>query len=496
MGSYFLKNKNLFFLIFLISIVIGIYFPIFYTEYLYTDEANQIWLTKKGINYQTSVPQGRYITYIIMEWLFGYINTVHDVIYVRLFSFFGWIFCLPIWFFIINKLCIKSKFSKVLVMLFMIYLISMPPFIIYIGWSACMQMFIACTSALLAGYLLYNGINYIDNRVTISTSVIIVTIFLGLMSLFTYQNCYGCFFIPFFIHFISTKKFSKTIYIGIIFSLATFIIYYAFFKYSLNVSSLAKSERTTLTTNPVNKLLFFFARPLQSAFHFTYIFNEKSIIGFIIYTSVSFAWLLINYIRQKTKKFSEKITYLFGLNLFAIMIYLPSLIVKENYSSNRTLFALDLFVFFLVAETLFSLIKRNKIQLITASGIGALFLLNAWYNYNKQFIDPLKIEYDFLKKNISESYKPDMSAVYFICPSEKFFENKYNITPSWDEFGQPSTSKLWVPDPLIRQLIFEKIGDRQVADKILIKCWPSEDAFDHSGDLMLKKSMIIKMNEY
>jgi len=487
------KYIDFIFLLFIIAAVLAIYFPVFSAEYLYTDEASQLWLTKKGINYQTSVPQGRYITYVIMKWVFSYINNIHQVIYARLFSLIGWIMCLPIWYYIISKICNKNGFSKALVLLFMVYLITMPPFIIYIGWSACMQMFIACTSALVAGNILYNDINCISVTEKMSSFKILIIFCLGLIALFTYQNCYGCFFIPFFIHFISEKKFSKRIYIGMFFSLFTFIIYYFLFKYSLSVSNLVPSERNSITTNPLNKLLFLFYSPLNSAFHFTYLFNEKSIYGFIVYGFIFSIWLLVNLLVNKTTIFSEKVKYFLGLNLFAILIYLPSLIVKENYSSNRTLFALDLFVFFLVAETVFSCVKRKNLDYIITVFLSTLFLLNAWYNYNKQFIDPLKLEYNFVKNIIMQRFKPGILTVHFICPSEYLFKEKYNIATSWDEFGEPSTSKKWVPEPFIRQLILEKTGDMLIAQNIEIKTWSSKEDFEKSSELILNESLLIEI---
>ena len=61
--------------------------------------------------------------------------------------------------------------------------------------------------------------------------------------------------------------------------------------------------------------------------------------------------------------------------------------------------------------------------------------------------------------------------MYFIRPTENAFEEKYGIVASWDEFGIPSTAKKWVPEPLVKQLIFEKTGNRQTAENILVKSY-------------------------
>jgi hypothetical protein len=491
-----MNRTDFIFLFFLIAVVLAIFYPVFFADYLYTDEATQLWYTSKKLNFQTSVPQGRYLTYKIFEWIFSYIHTVHHVIYARLFSLFGWLMCLPVWYFIIKYMAVKNKLSKMTVMLAMIYLISMPPFTIFIAWSACMEMFIACTTSLLAGYLLYNGLKEdIDKKIYLSTTRIVLAAALGIIALFIYQNCFGCFFIPFFIHFIATKKITKIAYIGAAFSLLIMGVYYLIFKYTINIYAVEASTRSALATNPINKLLFLFIGPLATSFNFTFIFNEKSIASLLAYLVIAFSWLFANSFIQKNKSFSEKLVYLLGLIAFAILIYLPSLIVKENYSSNRTLFALDLVVFLLVAETIFSIIKKEWIKYTTVGLLGILFLINAGYNYRKQFLDPVKEEYALLASFINQHFQPGITTIYFISPGENTFKEKYGICSSWDEFGVPSTAKIWVPEPLIKQLIFEKTGDRKLAEKITINTWISYEAFLDSGKSPSKNILFINMQE-
>ncbi len=493
MNYYLNKRYNYIFLLFLIVAIIAIYFRVFTSEYLYTDEANQLWLNKKGINYQTSVPQGRYLTYKIFEWVFNGINTINKVIYARLFALAGWVLSLPIWFFIINRVAAKNKISKALVLLLMIYIITMPPFIIYIGWSACMEMFIGCTCALIAGYTLYVTIEFKRNTIILSLFQMVLCMAFGLIALFTYQNCYGCFFIPFLLHFISVKKITQTILIGLAAAIVTYGIYYLIYKYSLHFYSLPISDRGALAINPINKLFFLFTRPLATAFHFTYIFNEKSIVGLIVYLIFSLTWLVNFLLLKKDKLLSNKMEYLIGLFIFLVLIYLPSLIVKENFSSNRTLFALDIFVFIIFFDGIFSFIKKEMHTYIFAGFIGFLFLVNAWYNYNLQFLDPIKMEYSLLNKIISARYKTTIKTINFICPTEEAFKNRYGITSSWDEFGIPATAKIWVPEPLIKQLIFEKTGNRQIAEGVVVNSWINKETFDQSGKGLLNQSLLIDM---
>ncbi len=456
------------FLLFLAVMVMCIYFPVFYSDYLYTDEAVQVWLSRKGLNYQTSVPQGRYISYLLFEWFFRFIHTIHDVVYARLFSLLGWLLCLPIWYWIINTVIANNSLPKVLVQLFMVYLVCMPPFTIYVAWAACMEMFIGCTAALAAGYILYSGIRFTDKKTAVPLVNIFGAVAFGLLALFTYQNCFGCFFIPFIIHLAASKKMSRVIFIGIVFSLATFIIYFLLFKYSIKNSAVEVSSRSSLANNPVDKLLFFFAKPLQSAFHFTIILKDKSVAGFVFYVLVVGLWLLNFFLAEKTKPLKLVLTYFAGLFILLVLIYLPSLIVKENYASNRTLFALDAAVFFLVAITVFTSLKTPSYQLFTGAVVAIFFIANAWYNYRFQFLQPLTCEFNLVKKVVVKNYRPAITIVNVVCADENSFENKYHINACWDEFGQPSTSKPWAPSPMIKQLVFELTGNRTTAENLII----------------------------
>jgi len=128
-----------------------------------------------------------------------------------------------------------------------------------------------------------------------------------------------------------------------------------------------------------------------------------------------------------------------------------------------------------------------------AGVLSVLFLSNAWYNYRQQFLTPVKTEYSLVKNFIANQYQPATTTIYFICPGENAFKEKYGINPSWDEFGIPSTAKNWAPEPNIKQLIFEKTGDRRLAEKITVKSWANKAAFENSGVIIPQGGLLIDM---
>jgi len=177
-----------------------------------------------------------------------------------------------------------------------------------------------------------------------------------------------------------------------------------------------------------------------------------------------------------------------------VFIYLPSLIVKENYASNRTLFALNLAVFFLVANTLLTAIKKYRARLAAVVVLSSVFVANAYYNFTRQFLKPVKTEYRTVRAFIETNYHPGIDTVYFIQPHEDFFVRKYGITRSWDEFGVPSTFFNWVPEFFVKQVIFEKTGNRKVAEKIITKQWADKQQFSDSSHPS-QNAMVIDVEE-
>jgi hypothetical protein len=490
-----MKRADFLNILFLIVIALAIYYPLFYSEYLYTDEAVQLWLYKKGSGFQMFQSQGRYITEKLFQWLFNRVGTVHDIIYIRLFSLCGWLLVVPAWYYIIRKVVIKEGLPQLLTGFAILYLVCTPSFSISVSWASCLELFIANTAGLISGYILYASIKYENSNVNVPFWTIIASTVFGVISLFTYQNGFGCFLIPFLLHLLANPKKLRLFFIGAGVYLFIYIVYYLLFRYSIRVNHLEASNRTSLHINVWDKLKFFFTRPLSSSFHFTYLFNEKSIAGVIAYLLVFTIAVGAYWLRFQTLKSVKRIEQLILVISLLMIIYLPSLVVKENYSSNRTLLALNMAVFLFVVITLLHFIKKVRIKQLVVFIASALFVFNAWYNFNKQFLAPVTNEYKQIRTFIEEKYQPGIDTFYFIRPMENFFAKKYYVTRSWDEFGVPSTFFEWTPEFFIRQVIFEKTGNRQLAEKLMTRNWLGTDLYLKSGEQASVNILLINTEE-
>jgi hypothetical protein len=491
-------RKDVIYLLILISAALFIFYPVFYTEYAYTDELVGLWQwqSKIGDSSGTLLQYGRYITGRLAELLFGSVSTIKELTWIRLFSLAGWLLSIPVWYYILKKITQKEKLHSMLAFFSVLYLVCTPSVAISIGWAACFEMWLANTLGLLSGYFLYRGISNEDGRIKFSGWLFILSLIAGVLCLFTYQNCFGCFLLPFLLVLISSEKLIRNIYIGIAVYFLIYAVYYALFKYSLRVNHIDETIRTGLHINVGNKLPFFLLRALSSAFHFTYIFNENSIAGIIFYLIIAGGWLIVNFLQRKGQSIFFKLKYFAFVFCLLGLIYLPSLVVKENFASGRTMFALSIAVFILVAATFLSIKIENRKQVIVVAVLSFFFVVNAWFNFNKQFLQPVAKEYGEVRKFISDKYSEAIDTVYFIRPHEDFFVREYSITRSWDEFGVPSTFFGWTPEFLVKQVILEKTCKREVADKLNVKSlWIGKDEFLKTSDTVLPKNIMLVNTE-
>ena len=458
----------------LIGLALLLFFPMAWSQYLYTDDNVMLWHYRKGAGFHMGNEQGRYLADLLFSFLFSSIDTIGQVRWLHLFSLLGWLFCLPIWYFIFNRVVRKEGLHPMIPFFAVLYLICCLPFTESIVWATTVELFIANTAALIAGYILYSYR---------SVGAIILAIVFALISLFSYQSGIGCFLLPFLLHLVSKKKLSRSILIGIGIYFLCFILYDVLFHLQLRYWHIDPSNRAQLASDPLNKALFFLGRPLACAFRLNWIVNEHSSIGMIVYILIIVGYVLMNIFPASSRDsgyWISRLRYLLTVLGLLVLMYLPSLAVKENWASNRTLLALDMAAFLLLFTSLLRVIRTEKSRRMMALLFGFLVFVQAEYNLRFVFLGPVTEEYRLVRNYIETHYNPETRTVSFIRPSYDLFRRKYGVNSSWDEFGIPSFSPEWAPDPFIRQVVFEKTGSRPIADSLVIQNWKDKAAWQHS----------------
>lgn len=464
-----MQRKDLPQLLLLMILVPVLYYPVFSSEYLYTDEAVQLWHYKPGADYHMFLPQGRYITDLLFQFLFSRADTVHDVIYIRLFSLTGWLVCIPVWFYIFKRIARDQSLPAWLPFLTTLYLICTPAFSISIGWASCLELFVANTAGLLSGYFFYQSISPTAKGTPTKLAYIFGSIVLGLVSLFTYQNGFGCFILPFVLLLIAKPGKWKNLFFSIGFYLLVSSLYFILFKIQLNRSGITEISRTGIEIHFINKVKFFLSKPLTAAYHFNYLITETSIAGVIASMVLLGGTFGLYYVQLKKQlHYRNACLQMIILVVLWVMIYLPSLLVKENYSSNRTMLALSMGVFIFIIVLFAKQLQGRKGRLVMI-GVCSLLVANAVYNFHFNFLKPVVREYQLLRPAIISAVKPGVDTVYLIQPAEDFYVKKLGLTRSWDEYGVPSIFFGWVPEFFIKQVIYEQTRDRAKANQLVIQ---------------------------
>lgn len=477
-----MQRKDFYLIGFLSVVVLLIFYPLFYSNYLFMDEAFQIWNYKSVPGFYMFIDQGRWLTEILERWLFGFVHTMQDMKYLRLLSLFGWLLCLPVWYLVIKRLMGDVPQYKYLPFFTCLYLVTSLPFIVSVQWATCLQFFIAHTCGLLSGAVVLQGMRFVDDRLRISAGSVMAASTLGMVSLFTYQSAFGCFLIPFLLHFISVKTVKKEkVYVtGLAFYFIAYVVYFGLYKLSLYINHIPHDPRTTIHIDVLDKIKFFLARPLERSFRFTILTDEDSKISKVYYGLMLAAVAIAAFIRFGKTNRLQAVKYLAATGFIFFISYFPSLVVKENYASNRTLLALNTCVFIVCLEMLLYFIKNKTVLELAGFAAVVVFIISARYNFRNEFLRPVQQETAALKNYIQQHYNNSIETVYFIRPSEYFISEKYHINKSMDELGVPSTCWHWVPEPFTRQMVYEATGNKEEAARLTIKQWPDKQSYVQS----------------
>jgi hypothetical protein len=492
-----LQRKDAYFLGFLYLVVLLIFYPVCFTEYVYTDEVVQLWNYRPGSGFTMFAQQGRWLTELLVSRTFQAADHFRDITYIRMFSLFTWLVCLPIWYVIINRVVARGPGYEYLPFFTCLYLVTSLPFSITVQWASCVELAIANTAGLTAGAIWYFAIRDKEKFWSIPVKAALGSTAAALVSLSAYQSGFCCFVIPFLFHFVSAYTLRKdlTLIKGLAFYFLMYAVYFTIFKVWLLINHMGGDARTGFTDNPFYKVGYFLAQPLKRAFWFNMVINNKSILGRALYIVLLGGWVLLAYIRFGKKNWKTAFKYLAVSSIIFVLAYLPSMVVKENYSSNRTLLAIDMCVWFVCAEMVLFLVKSIQLRRIIGFSLATVFLIAGWYNFNKQFLRPIHEEYMAVKNYVHKHYNKNITTVYFIQTTEDAFQRKYNLQFSMDEFGVPSTFFDWVPDEFTRQLVYELTGKREIANQLTVKVWDDAESFARSGERVTENTLVLNVPE-
>ncbi|WP_207511392.1 hypothetical protein [Longitalea luteola] len=474
-----------------VLVLLVIFFPLFQVNYAYLDDFHQLWFNEKGATYNIWFIHGRVLGGLLMDKAFTSINTIDAVKLYRIFSVLGWALAICVYVSVAIQWARYKLIDSRLVLVSAVYLACSLSVAIANGWGGtCFEICLTFMAGLLSGHLLYAQLKKHHRFLAIPIPMQLLVLLLGVTSLFTYQIGIGMFLIPFFLHF-NSRRFERPDHIlltGIISFLTIIAIYYLLYKFHLKMEGIEEPERANLTFNILKKISFFVGVPTAQAFSFNFLFNLHSIISQLFYILAIAVWVLHAFLTQRKKPVINKIIYIAGTFALLMLIYLPVMATVENYSSYRSMLALNLAVMLMLTNMIIEWIKNSSGKNGFAIGAMILFAGVGFYNFRYNFLQPVLKEYQVVRTYIEKHYTPGIAKVYFLRPPERLYKDHYGIHYYRDEFGVPLTFKDWVPVPFVKQVIYEITHDKSIAQKTEVVMFNYDDATSFNKQVALKEA--------
>ena len=186
--------------------------------------------------------------------------------------------------------------------------------------------------------------------------------------------------------------------------------------------------------------------------------------------------------------------YIFILMLFYCLSYLPNLISVENSVSYRTMGTLIFITSFLFISALSEIQHYRGIAVILQSLVVLLALLSAYYNNHHAVAKIQSDEYTAVKEVSQKQIVKGLPESIAVIQSkgDLFIKKKIILQQVTDEFGIQSNSRDWVPEPFIRQLLFELTGNREKAKRIPVMVYNSKNPVN---DSITKRALVIDVDK-
>lgn len=459
-----------------ILLLFVIFYPVFTAQYVYTDEAHQLWHNDDNTNFIMFFESGRGVSGLIMQKLFPALKTMSEIKWIRVLSFTGWVVAVIVWNVILNSWKKRFTLNEHWAFFLSICLPCSITLAIVIGWAVQAGLFPGFIFGLVSGHLLFTHV-YTRKDLRIPPVTILVVLLLGLGALFCYQPMFGAFLLPFFLYHLYNryKKIDRVMYIGVGFYLAICLLYFILFKYFLSLYGIGASDRSVLSVHPLEKISFFFSQPLAQAFSFNFLYNMHGIFSQAFYPLMWAVWLFSVFAFDKEQPLTYKLAYIVRVLLLMMLMYVSVMLPRENFSAYRTMLCLNLAGTMLLTDAILRLFSKSRFKNSIPYLACGIVVVVAWCNFNLNFVRPLQKEYQAVHTYFQQNYNSATTSIYFVRPQDDLFKRLYNQNLFKDEFGLPSTHKDWTPEPLMKQMVFEATGNRTRARQTVVVNLPFEE---------------------
>ena len=399
--------------------------------------------------------QGRVVYGVMTKWLFSQFYYISDLRYVRIISLIG----IVIFSQFLYRAYLLAGWRKIEGGCASIITCLMPAFGVYAAWATCFMVIYGALVGFISGELCLKSYQYFrlkTDRIKGAT-ILVASILLLMISLMTYQPSATAFWLFIAIALFMPKKnsedlFRKGLYCLIVFAGITMVYFILFKAKLLPFASQQWGSRGDLTNNPIEKLIFFLKSPLYDTLSLFNILQKK----FIISTTVAtVCGVMILGMYRRIRRIKQQ-KWLFLLVFFGLipLSCLANLVSADDWMPFRSQGVLgSLIVFYLLLSL--KEIFNQKVTRIIMPCLLVAFCLITYKNVTYGFIEPRKQELKLIRNAVRRPLSCQPKEILFVRPNwwnHSLVKNGYRIRY---EYGYPSTSAIYVPNPLLNLIARE-----------------------------------------
>lgn len=433
-----------------IVFVLALYMTPLAYHYAYTDTYEFLYNARNANFINVFIQGGRPLFGLMNKSILTRLDSVDQLMWARLVGTLG-VFAAATMVFLIFKRWLNSIAVGVMGAFFFL---ASPGATLAGLWVANFQQGWSLALALVGGLLVSDAL---DESNAGRKKIIQLTcgVVLGLCSMFLYQPGYTAFVAPALIVFLRKWNSRRVITFMAIYFLL-YLAYIVIFKLTIVISGLPPLGRSNFTTHPFLKIGWFVVYPFLMTMEDNFLFYPAVVqwlFAAITLTVIGFG--IVRSYGEVSSKIKVERTVL--LALFFVAAYIPNLVSSDNEVYYRTLPALFLLKWILVINgTLF--LPSVPARWLAGAAI-VVIAINAWYNSMVGFVLIQSREYSLVRTEVQRllpKLKKEKRLV-FIRPSFELLAEQGLVRRAvTDEFGNLSTSRNWVPDPMVRQILREQ----------------------------------------
>lgn len=472
--------------LFLCALLILCYGSVVYATYGFSDDYTELLAHLSGNRYPwvARMASGRPINAVLNDLAFLLVPNIGALRYLRLLSIFGvagtaWVIYLALTY---------AEWDFWQAICAALIITSLPPFQVYVSFTLTASYSFSMLAAGLSVYFIERSVMKNEPRTIL---LLAVSVLMLAFSVLNYQPAAMFFWVLATVVSFSSDATPKNI-------IRRLLCYFIVFAPAMGIGMCAYilgkrrygigyigPERAALGHHLVGKLRWFLHNPLLDALNLINLFPRRSIaLAVACFISVG----LFLYFQGRVR---DRLANMFIAGLLVPVVYLPNLVVAENWSSYRTqialtsLIAMYAFLAFKGFAARFPSEKRNAGVNATMFAAASICLFVAAYHVQVYFTLPQSVELEFMRQQLvhrESGHKPPLIWIFGA-------NYRSPIAPGtrYDEFGVPSTAKPWaagpeavlllrssnllltdvpirviVPEPLGRPLVAKSLAERSI----------------------------------